>query len=40
LAQVAYGALHRAAVELLTDGTYTSLASELSYGELNALADA
>lgn len=37
IAQAAYDAVRRAADELLTRGTYTSLGSELSYGDLNAL---
>jgi 2-methylisocitrate lyase-like PEP mutase family enzyme len=37
LAQAAYGAAQRAAVEALTEGTYTALADGLSFPELNSL---
>jgi 2-methylisocitrate lyase-like PEP mutase family enzyme len=35
IAQAAYGLTHRAAVELLTDGTYDALAGGLGYAEMN-----
>lgn len=37
IAQAAYGTARRAAVELLTSGTYGELAGGIGYGELNAL---
>lgn len=37
VAQAAYETARRAATELLTTGTYDSLASSLDYGELNSL---
>ena len=36
IAQAAYANVHRAAVELLTHGTYTALDGGLDYGALNA----
>lgn len=37
IALAAYGTAHRAAVELLTTGTYDALGGGLAYGELNGL---
>ncbi|MEJ3651657.1 hypothetical protein WEH80_01440 [Actinomycetes bacterium KLBMP 9759] len=37
IAEAAYGVAARAARELLTTGTYDSVAGGLGYGELNAL---
>ena len=39
LAEAAYAAARRSAVELLTTGTYDELAGALTYGDLNALVD-
>lgn len=40
IAQVAHAVVRRAARELLAEGTYTSLAGGLDYGELNSLLGA
>ncbi|NUP52199.1 MAG: isocitrate lyase/phosphoenolpyruvate mutase family protein, partial [Catenulispora sp.] len=37
VAEAAYGLVRRAAVELATEGTYTSVAQAIEYGELNKL---
>ena len=37
IAEAAYGTVRRAAVELLTSGTYGELAGGIDYGELNAI---
>lgn len=39
LAEAAYGAAERAAVELLTAGTYTGMADGVGYGDLQKLLD-
>jgi 2-methylisocitrate lyase-like PEP mutase family enzyme len=39
LAEAAYAAARRSAVELLTTGTYEALAGAMTYGELNDLLD-
>ena len=39
VAQAAYALVHRATEELLTSGTYESVAGGLEYGELNGLLD-
>lgn len=39
IAQAVYGHTRRAMAELLTSGTYTELAGQMAYSELNALMD-